>query len=63
MENRLVKIRTFQGYTVSVVDQAVNAFTDELFKKGSIVLDVKTDIITVKDMVYYTRMVVYAEVK
>lgn len=63
MDNRLVKIRTFQGYTVSVVDQAVNAFTDELFKKGSIVLDVKTDIITVKDMVYYTRMVVYAEVK
>lgn len=63
MENRLVKIRTFQGYTVSVVDQAVNAFTDELFKKGSMVLDVKTDIITVKDMVYYTRMVVYAEVK
>ena len=62
MDNRLVKIRTFQGYTVSV-DQAVNAFTDELFKKGSIVLDVKTDIITVKDMVYYTRMVVYAEVK
>lgn len=63
MDNRLVKIRTFQGYTVSVVDQAVNAFTDELFKKGNIVLDVKTDIITVKDMVYYTRMVVYAEVK
>lgn len=63
MDNRLVKIRTFQGYTVSVVDQAVNAFTDELFKKSSIVLDVKTDIITVKDMVYYTRMVIYAEVK
>ena len=55
-----VQVKTFQGYTVSSVEKEVNNFLEDLYVHNKIVLDVKTNIATVKDMVYYTRTVIYS---